>query len=252
MERGRLESMTDKELQAEAWRYRLTVRETREATISRILEHMEGNAPIMDVAGQTRQIAAEALPAPQPQRSLGGAPLSRDSMTDVLERLAAAVTLCVQQQQQVLLRLEERPFGPPVANPASATESATLCDPGTRQEMRSGLPRDVSAPTTVALLVPQIPEFGGFEKENVEMWMQRVETVARIHGASDGVTHLAASGRLIDAAKRWYDVQMGAALESWHVLKRELICMFERKVPFYIAIREVEVRLWQTNKETFR
>lgn len=75
--------------------------------------------------------------------------------------------------------------------------------------------------------------------------------MARIHRVSGGVIHLATSSRLVDATK-WYDLQSGAVLESWSALKRELIVLFERKVPFYVAVREVEARVWIPNRETFR
>lgn len=130
-------------------------------------------------------------------------------------------------------------------------ESASR-DSDAHQQQPSVPSRDFSAPAMVVFLSPQIPEFGGSDKENVTLWSQRVDSVARIHQATDGVVHLAASGKLVGAAKRWYDLQMGAVLESWPALKRELIRMFKRRVSFYVAMCEVESRGWLSNKETFR
>ncbi|XP_072763218.1 uncharacterized protein [Anoplolepis gracilipes] len=64
-------------------------------------------------------------------------------------------------------------------------------------------------------LSTQIPEFGGTEDENIVTWIRRVEKVSLIHGATDRVTLLAASSRLVKSARRWYEVQTGAAVESW-------------------------------------
>jgi len=60
---------------------------------------------------------------------------------------------------------------------------------------------------SIKWLATQIPEFGGGEDENVTAWIRRVEKVAEIHGASDGVTLLAASSRLVRATRCWYEIQ---------------------------------------------
>jgi len=58
----------------------------------------------------------------------------------------------------------------------------------------------------VAWLASQIPEFGGAEEDNIQLWTQRVDRVARVHSATDAVTLLAASSKLIKSAKRWYEI----------------------------------------------
>jgi len=81
--------------------------------------------------------------------------------------------------------------------------------------------------------------------------MRRVNQVAGVHGASDGVTLLAASSKLTKSAKTWYEVQTGAAVESWIGLRAEMLKIFERKVPFYKAVQRAELRKWVPAKETF-
>jgi len=103
----------------------------------------------------------------------------------------------------------------------------------------------------VSWLATQIPEFSGSDKDNVTTWVKRVDQVAGVHGASDGVTLLAASSKLTKSAKTWYEVQTGAAVESWIGLRAELLKIFERKVPFYKAIQQVEARKWMPSKESF-
>jgi hypothetical protein len=66
----------------------------------------------------------------------------------------------------------------------------------------------------VALLAPQIPEFSGSDEKNVQMWTQRVDHVARIHGVSNDVILLAASSKFTKSAKRWYEMQNGIVIES--------------------------------------
>lgn len=73
--------------------------------------------------------------------------------------------------------------------------------------------------------------------------------MAQVHGATDGVTLLAASSRLVKSAKQWYEFQGNATLESWVNCRQELIKYFERKVPFYIAMQRIEARKWSLNKD---
>jgi len=100
-------------------------------------------------------------------------------------------------------------------------------------------------------LATQISEFGGQENDNVKLWVRKVDKVARIHGAFDAVTLLAASSKLVKSAKQWYDLQDGPSNESWECLKRELTKMFDKKIPFFKVMQRVEARKWQTAKETF-
>jgi len=52
-------------------------------------------------------------------------------------------------------------------------------------------------------------------------------------------------------ARRWYDLQEGPCIESWQNLKNELVKTFERRLPFYKTIQQVEARKWIVQKETF-
>jgi len=81
--------------------------------------------------------------------------------------------------------------------------------------------------------------------------VNRVDRVALIHGASDGVVLLAASSKLTSFAKQWYDIQVGDVIESWRALKGELLKVFKRRVPFYKALQKVEQRKWNPQKESF-
>ncbi|XP_067203138.1 uncharacterized protein [Linepithema humile] len=98
------------------------------------------------------------------------------------------------------------------------------------------------AGNAVSWLASQIPEFGESDDENVEVWTNRVDKVAEIHGASDGITLLAASSKLVKFARQWYEIQMGEMIETWQALKSELMKMFRKQVPFYKAIQKIEAR----------
>ncbi|XP_036143407.1 uncharacterized protein LOC118645805 [Monomorium pharaonis] len=107
------------------------------------------------------------------------------------------------------------------------------------------------APVKVSALVPQIPEFGGTEHENVKVWVRRVNAIAQIHAAPDGITLLAASSRFTKTAKKWYHRQEGEVLQSWTVLQQQLIKAFDNRVSMYGAMQKIEARIWRPNKETF-
>lgn len=137
--------------------------------------------------------------------------------------------------------------------PASETSEIRGREVGEEQAplTRSGA---ISQPhfVPVTVLAPQISKFGGTESESVELWIQRVDNIARIHRASSDAVLLAATSKLVGAARKWYDIQTGAALKSWPALKHELSTMFHRRIPFYAVMRKTEERKWASGRETFR
>lgn len=75
--------------------------------------------------------------------------------------------------------------------------------------------------------------------------------MAQVHDATDGTTLLAASSKLSKSARKWYDIQTGAVIETWFALRRELLVIFDRQVPFYRVMQKIEARKWLSQKETF-
>ncbi|RLU23498.1 hypothetical protein DMN91_003703 [Ooceraea biroi] len=103
----------------------------------------------------------------------------------------------------------------------------------------------------IQALAMQILEFSGSEDENVTVWIQRVDKVAEIHNTSDGVLLLAATSRLTKSARRWYDSQSGAVIESWRSVRSEIVKIFDRKIPFFKMMQKIEARKWLSSKESF-
>ncbi|XP_020295220.1 uncharacterized protein LOC109860510 [Pseudomyrmex gracilis] len=60
-------------------------------------------------------------------------------------------------------------------------------------ESRSPVLASLAPAQAVKLLSSQIPDFKGSEDEDVSLWIENVEQVARIHGVSEDVTLLAAT-----------------------------------------------------------
>lgn len=94
---------------------------------------------------------------------------------------------------------------------------------------------------SVKWLASQIPEFGETEEENVAAWVSRINKVVLVHNASDAATLLAASSRLVKSAKK-YEIQNGDVIESWIALRKALVKIFDRKIPFYKAMHKIEAR----------
>ncbi|XP_072757717.1 uncharacterized protein [Anoplolepis gracilipes] len=140
-------------------------------------------------------------------------PVTAQRLKEVLTTVTADISrqqLAMQQQQQEFLQRQQQEF--------------------LREQQRE---------TGIQWIASQIPEFGGTEEENVFTWVRRVEKVSLIHGALDSVTLLAASSRLVNPARKWYEVQTGEAMESWIGLRQALTRMFERQVPFYKMMQKI-------------
>lgn len=103
----------------------------------------------------------------------------------------------------------------------------------------------------VKMLASQLPAFGGTEKEDVEIWIKKIEKVAQIHRVSDEVTLLAASDKLVKTARRWLDLGTGTVNQSWLVFREAIVRRFKRKVLFHVVMQKVEARTWNYGKETF-
>lgn len=76
--------------------------------------------------------------------------------------------------------------------------------------------------------------------------------IARVHGASPEAKHLAASGKLMKSARRWYDLATGSVLESWDNFRETLSHRFKRSIPFQVVMQRIEAHKWNFFKESFQ
>lgn len=110
----------------------------------------------------------------------------------------------------------------------------------------------ISPAQAVKLLSSQLPEFGGTDDEDVEMWMQKVVNVSEIHQVSEEITLLAATDKLVKTARRWFDFSTGTVNRSWPCFKDAIIRRFKRKILFHVVMQKVEARTWNYIKESFQ
>lgn len=131
---------------------------------------------------------------------------------------------------------------------------STFAQENARQETSSHRPftSTVSPAQAIKILTSQLPEFGGTDDEDVELWLQKVINVADIHKVSQDVTLLAATSKLVKTARRWFDLCTGTVNHSWPGFKDTITRRVKRRVIFHVAIQKVEARTWNHTKESFQ
>jgi len=196
MNREDFDRLSLDQLKAEASKYGLPIARDKRRLIDSIMDHLESNAPVREIFGRTtsepastRTLRQEVSEEGNPE--LHGTPVSLNQ-----------VMIVVQQQINQLLRaLEGQSRENPVAisgarvmeNPSPDPVNTMRSSPSTeteRQSMATWTPNGA-----VQALASQIPEYVGQEEDNIQVWVRRIDKVAQVHGASDGVTLLAASSR---------------------------------------------------------
>ncbi|KMQ81629.1 hypothetical protein RF55_25708, partial [Lasius niger] len=63
-----------------------------------------------------------------------------------------------------------------------------------------------SAGQSVKFLSSLIPAFGATDEEDVELWLEKIESVADIHSLPHVVMLSAATAKLTKTARRWFDL----------------------------------------------
>jgi hypothetical protein len=104
---------------------------------------------------------------------------------------------------------------------------------------------------SIKYLQSQITEFGGSDEEDVHLWIERVERLAQVHGASDRAILLTATPKLMNLAKTWYGTQSGKVLDSWSLFKTEFIRIFVRQYSYTTIMQKAEAKNWNHSKESF-
>jgi len=102
----------------------------------------------------------------------------------------------------------------------------------------------------IKFLSSQIPQFNGFEEDDVDLWLEKLKSMADIHNFSNGVKS-AATSRLIKTVRRWFDLCIGSINRSWITFKTALISRFKRKVFYSSVMQKVESWKWIFSRESF-
>lgn len=108
-----------------------------------------------------------------------------------------------------------------------------------------------SAISDVKFLTSQIPYFNGIEKDNIDIWIDRIESVAEMYNLSHKVMLCAAITRLGKTARRWFDLNSGSIFRSWIEFRSAIIDRFKRRVFFSNIMQKAEARKWLPSRATF-
>ncbi|KMQ84611.1 hypothetical protein RF55_17460, partial [Lasius niger] len=252
MDRAALEKLTVEQLQAEAAKYGLPTTGNWNALIDAIMGHLEHHGPVDEL----QQLAATKATTSVPVQKVPKASTARaepQPPTDVMRQMLHSIQQQQHQLNQIVQLLVDQRTESAVQRQraAAATSNQSSSRTSPTDELGPRSTESWSSGSAVQALAHQIPEFAGSDDDNVLSWVKQVDKVAQVHGATDGATLLAASSKLTRSARRWFDVQGDAAVESWVGLRAELLKIFDRKIPFFRAMQKIEARKWLPTKETF-
>jgi len=141
-----------------------------------------------------------------------------------------------------------------ISNASLASPTATISNThssvsGTPEWRTPSVITSVSTTQAVTYLSSQLYPFSGTEDEDVDIWIKRVDQAAAVHGVSDSVKLLCATGKLQGHARDWFDFSPFTG--EWLVFKNAITKHFKKRIPFYIVMQKVEARRWNYNKESF-
>ncbi|EFN75027.1 hypothetical protein EAG_01354 [Camponotus floridanus] len=187
MQRAVLDGMSLEQLKEEAARYQLSVVNDRARLIDSLMTHFEKNSPAMNFRKEHPSgVSTRGAQCPTAE---GDETVRR--MASALEKFTTTITTQMRQQQQVLQNMTQVLNKMYQNGPGPAQERNPATAPRVEAGQESELPRispalshsslAMSHAHAVNLLASQIPEFNGSDEDNVRVWVQRVDRVARIH-----------------------------------------------------------------------
>lgn len=259
--------MSLEELQKEACKFQLpVVPKDRERCIELLSAHLEKHGPLRDLQYH-RQVPDQAEGLPRP--STPGSPTSAHSDQDfytvrrgppfsvnAFEHLCTVLSdqlklqsEAMRQQQQLLQQVvsslaEGQGVAVHQARHVAAPSSSSIQD---RPPFSTSAGAECSIASTgnaVKFLSSQIPTYGATEEEDIELWIEKIESVAEIHHLSAVVMLSAAAAKLTKAARRWFDLSSGEINRSWLCFRTAILDRFKKKILYDVVRRKAEARKW--------
>ncbi|XP_011858461.1 PREDICTED: uncharacterized protein K02A2.6-like [Vollenhovia emeryi] len=217
---------------------------------------LQGSAPDAAFTQLRRLMAQEMLKLQQAQ----AAQQAQVSQQQEMLKLQQAQAI---QQQEMLNKImaavnrnsteNQGPAGQPISSLVQNADGFNPLPASTSlQAPQSTENPSVASMNASRFLVSQIPQFGGTEDEDVELWIEKIERTALIHGLPSGAMLSAASIKLTKAARRWFDSTTGPINDSWSVFKSAIIRRFEREIVYTAVTRKADERRWLFSKESFQ
>lgn len=275
--RERVDVMSMDELREEARCRGLRPLADRSQCIDRILTHAERQSVSRPMSGETGEPSdglqeqpirieagidgISAVPAVDSGRSSGATMRSAEIAISQLCALMAS-QMQSQQQQQALMQqhvlqqqaLMQQMLTAMSGNRGNAQSTARAPENQTAEQGRSTAQPLISASPAQAikLLASQIPDFGGSEEEDVEIWLEKIGKVSVIHRVSEDITLLATKEKLVKGARKWFDLCTETVNQSWPCFRDAIRSRFKRRLLFHVVMQRVEARTWNSGKKTFQ
>lgn len=80
----------------------------------------------------------------------------------------------------------------------------------------------------VKFLSSQIPYFNGTEDDDVELWIEKIETVAELHSLSSVIMLMAVTSKLPKTVRRWFNLST-VPMNHGILLKKKLLTVSGEK-----------------------
>ncbi|KYQ59431.1 hypothetical protein ALC60_01547 [Trachymyrmex zeteki] len=255
MDRSRLDQLSFEELKNEALSYGLVPASSCEQLIDQIMSHLERNGPVSDfgimLPDGTSSCNTRATVQPQQSSDIPSARSTLLVADPSMQQMFGFFSELMKQQSDLMQQVTNLIAATRISNTnpqiVSSSDSSGAAILNQRPVLAS-----VPVAQAVNLLASQLPSFSGSEDENIDIWIEKVERVSRIHDVSDQVTLLAASSKLNKSAKDWLDLNSGTVNDSWFNLKQAISQRFKRDIPFRVTFQKVESRKWNFSKESFQ
>ncbi|XP_011859423.1 PREDICTED: uncharacterized protein LOC105556919 [Vollenhovia emeryi] len=270
--REKLDEKSLKDLQKEAVEYGLTPCSTREGCIDQISTHLLNHGPLVELmtggaAGEddSNPPGFSAPPAYTDSGITASARISDrqtqaptpDAAFSQIRQFMAQEMLKFQEsqaaQQQEMLNKMLSAFNLDAMNdrrPASPTVQPVVHNSRVSPQPTESF--STSSTNAARFLAAQIPQFGRSEEENVELRVEKIESIAEAHILPPVARLSAATIKLTKAARRWFDLSPGSINKSWDDFKTAIIRRFKRRILFSAVMKKSDDRKWQFSKETFQ
>ncbi|CAL1671984.1 unnamed protein product [Lasius platythorax] len=232
MDAGKLNKLTVAQLQQEVRNCGLSsIPKNKAACIEAILEHTKGGGPSNeDNDAHSQEVFEEAQNLPSSAQVLDDPVLnncpsnSEMSNSDYLHQFCSMMKDSMQKQQEMFnqlvmaLSVGHRPVQDATTRDLDPNEfedrphlhHVSACQHDLNRQDRFS----ASTGNAVKFLSSQIPFFSGTEDENIDIWIEKIETVAELHGLSSVVMLTAATSKLSKTARRWFDLSTGSVNKS--------------------------------------
>ncbi|KYN28482.1 hypothetical protein ALC57_02094 [Trachymyrmex cornetzi] len=258
MDRCRLDTLSIEDLIKEVRSYGLVPQATRERLIDQIMSHLEHHGPYNDfvdavdfqpVSGSSETSTSRT----HHQADDANNPRNYSSAPDhSMPQMFGFFTEIMKQQNELIRQVTQMVSSVQLNNTIPQVMSSSCDSSNNITRERSPILSSVPVAQAVNLLASQLPSYSGQDDEDIELWIDKIERVSRIHGVSDEVILLAACNKLNKIAKDWLDLYSGSVNDSWLCFKQAISKRFRREVPYQVIFQRVDNRKWNFSKESFQ